>query len=62
MKRNATKISQSVKAGLALRGKTLAAWARENGYPMTTVHQAVHSTRNGETSKKIRKQLEAVHA
>jgi lambda repressor-like predicted transcriptional regulator len=51
-----------VKAGLALRGLTLAAWSRERGYPMTTVHQAVHKTRSGKRSQKILKELEAVHA
>jgi gp16 family phage-associated protein len=62
MRGNTTKISNRVKAGLALRGLTLAAWARENKYPMTTVWQAVHNTRNGSKAKLIRKQLESIHA
>ena len=62
MSRNTTKISQRVKAGLALRGKTPAEWAREKGYPMTTVHQAIHGKRNGKTSRKILKELQPVYA
>jgi hypothetical protein len=41
---------------------TLAAWARANNYPMTTVWQAVHKTRHGLKAKKILKELESIHA
>lgn len=62
MSRNTTKISQKVKAGLALRGKTLAGWAHEKQYPYSTVWQAVHETRSGPISKDILKKLEELHA
>lgn len=62
MSRNTTKISHRIKAGLALRGMTLASWARQKGYPMTTVWQAAHGTRDGRVAKKIKSELESIHA
>jgi hypothetical protein len=62
MAQNTIKISQKIKAGLALQGLTLKDWAMGNGYPMTTVWQAVHEKRSGSTSQKILKKLEKDYA
>jgi len=52
-----TKNVRAVKAALVLKGLNLAQWARNHGYPTTTVWQAVHGVRSGKISKEIRKAL-----
>jgi hypothetical protein len=61
MSRNTTKISQRVPA-IAIPRFNVTAWAQKKGYSRTTVHQAIHGTRNGKVTQKIRNELESIHA
>lgn len=55
---NAGEFAPRVHSILRLYRTTLAGWARKRKYPMTTVHQAVHGTRRGKKTLKIRAELE----
>lgn len=58
MSKKSNHTARRLKAALALRGLTLAGWARARGYPRVTVWNAVHGRRHGEKSRAIRSQLE----
>ena len=49
---------RKIKAGLALRGMTMSAWAAINGYSVNTVSQAINNKRNGKKSREIKEKLE----
>ena len=48
-----------LRAALVHRGLSLHRWARDHGYPYTSVVSAARGERHGQHSKSIRAQLEA---
>lgn len=51
---------RDLRARLIEKGTTLSGWAREYGYPLTTVYGAARGERSGVKATHIRKQLEAL--
>lgn len=59
MTRGSNHKTRTVLKRLIDQGQTLHSWARSKGYPPSTVYAAVHGTREGVVSVRIRRELEA---
>jgi gp16 family phage-associated protein len=53
---------QTLRRLLLEKGWTIASWARENGYPPSSVYDALKGHRNGVLSTAIRRQVKEVVA
>lgn len=48
-----------LRSQLVRQGTTLRRWAKENGFPVSSVYDAVRETRKGPNSRRIKSKLES---
>jgi gp16 family phage-associated protein len=51
---------RKIKAEFVLQGTTMRQWAKEQGYPVSSVSMALHGNRKGPQSQKILQRLSAL--